>query len=286
MRVNDDFRSHEGAQRHVRAGLPWRGGGTTWGTSHPGHLMQGINKGRTSQRGGVMVDAMYNNSVSGAGRNYFEGSRGVGLGCSALLQTSCSFRGVQVGLESAGGMVGKNPFGTKGNHRGHPPRRLGGDRGAGISREEEVEVRLNGQGDEDPEERWFRQDNSRAETCTLTRLEGDLNLALLFEQGGGQRASQLWITRILMGRLSRERTTMGKAMEVFAKLQRRDIMRSMVKLHDLLDLVEPPWRGMAKASSSGQPWDEAMELDEAMENMDEEVTEAPNNPGEANLGLG
>lgn len=193
---------------------------------------------------------------------------------------------MQAGLDSAGGMAERNPFGTKGNQRGHSPHRLGGDRGAGISREEKVEERVNGQGDEDPEERWFRQDNSRAEICTLTHLEGDLNLALLFEHGGGQRASQLWITRILMGRLSGERTTMGKTMEVFAKLQRRDIMRSMVKLHDLVDLVEPPWRGMAKASSSGQPCDEAMELDEAMENLDEEATEAPNNPGEANLGLG
>ena len=70
----------------------------------------------------------------------------------------------------------------------------------------------------------------------------------------------------MLGRLSWERTTLGKAVEVFAKLQRRDIMCSMVKLYDLVDLVEPPWRGMAEASSSGQPQDEAMELDEAMEN--------------------
>ena len=79
---------------------------------------------------------------------------------------------------------------------------------------------------------------------------------------------------------------LGKVVEVFAKLQRRDIMRSMVKLHDLVDLAEPPWRSMAEASSSGQPRDEAMELDEAMENRDEEATEAPASPGEANLGLG
>jgi hypothetical protein len=63
-------------------------------------------------------------------------------------------------------------------------------------------------------------------------------------------------------------------------------MWSMVKLHDLVGLAEPPWRGMAEASSSGLPWDESMELDEAMGNHDEEATEASASPGEANLGLG
>ena len=43
---------------------------------------------------------------------------------------------------------------------------------------------------------------------------------------------------------------------------------------------------MAEASSSGRPWDESMELDEAMENRDEEAVETSANPGEANLGLG
>jgi hypothetical protein len=47
--------------------------------------------------------------------------------------------------------------------------------------------------------------------------------------------------RILLGRLSWERKTLGKAVEVFSKLQRQDIMHSMVKLHDLVDLAEPPW---------------------------------------------
>ena len=75
-------------------------------------------------------------------------------------------------------------------------------------------------------------------------------------------------------------------MEVFAKLQWRDIIRSMVKLHDLVDLAEPLWIDMAEASSSGLPRDESMELDEAMGNRDEEAAEAPANPGEANLGLG
>ena len=75
-------------------------------------------------------------------------------------------------------------------------------------------------------------------------------------------------------------------MEVFAKLQRGDIMHSMVKLHDLVDLVEPPWRNMAESSSSGRSKEEAMDLDVDMANQDEDTAEPPASPGEANLGLG
>ena len=50
-------------------------------------------------------------------------------------------------------MAGKNPFSREGNHNGHPPRRLGGDRGDGSSSVVEAEVRENGQGEEDPGER-------------------------------------------------------------------------------------------------------------------------------------
>lgn len=162
---------------------------------------------------------MCNKSVSGAGKSKFEGGGGAGSVRCAQLQTSCSFRGVRASLETAGGMARKNPFGREGNHSGHPPRWLKGDRGAGSSRMEEAEARVNGQGEEDPRERWFHQENSHAEIRTLTHLEDDLNSALSFEHGGGQRASQLWITHILLRRLSRERTTLGKAVEVFAKLQ-------------------------------------------------------------------
>ena len=56
----------------------------------------------------------------------------------------CSFRVVHDGLEIVGGMVGKNPFGREGNHSGHPPCRIGGDKGAGSSGGMEVEVKDNG----------------------------------------------------------------------------------------------------------------------------------------------
>ena len=79
---------------------------------------------------------------------------------------------------------------------------------------------------------------------------------------------------------------LGKAVKVFEKLQRRDIMCRMVKLHDLVDLTEPPWRSMVEASSSSRPWEEAMDLDEAMEKWDEEAMDPSASPGETNLGLG
>ena len=43
-------------------------------------------------------------------------------------------------------------------------------------------------------------------------------------------------------------------------------MRSMVKLHDLVDLAKPPWKSMADIDSGRQPCEEAMDLDEALEN--------------------
>lgn len=183
-------------------------------------------------------------------------------------------------------MAGKSPLSREGSREGHLSSRLGGDRGVGGFGSADAEERTNGQGEEDPGERWFLQENSRAEIRILTRLEDDLNSSLLFEHGGGQRANPLWIARILLGCLARERLALGRVVEVFAKLQRREIMRSMVKLHDLGDFVEPPWRGMMEASTSGLPRDESMELDEAIGNHDEDTAGTSTSPGEANLGLG
>ena len=88
------------------------------------------------------------------------------------------------------------------------------------------------------------------------------------------------------GTLAQERTTFGKAVEVFTKLQRRDIMRSMVKLHDLVDLAKPSWKRMVDCPSANRLHEEAMALDEALENQDKDVVEPSTSVGEANLGLG
>ena len=67
-----------------------------------------------------------------------------------------------------------------------------------------MEAKDNGQGDEDPGERWFCQENSQAEIRTLSCLEEDLNSTLLLEHGEAQCASELCLTYILLGYLSRE----------------------------------------------------------------------------------
>lgn len=63
-------------------------------------------------------------------------------------------------------------------------------------------------------------------------------------------------------------------------------MHSMVKLHDLVDLAEPPWRNLAEASTSGRSREEPMDLDVEVAEWDEDVAEPLASPGEANLGLG
>jgi hypothetical protein len=63
-------------------------------------------------------------------------------------------------------------------------------------------------------------------------------------------------------------------------------MRSMVKLHDLVDLAEPPWKNMPEASTSGWSREEAMDLDTEVENRDKDIAEPLASPGKANLGLG
>lgn len=104
-----------------------------------------------------MVDAVYINFASGRGRSCFKGGGGASPSSCALSQVLCRHRRALALFETAGVMVGKNPFVREGNHGGHPPlRRLGGDRGAGSSRTEEAKARSNGKEDEDPRERWFR----------------------------------------------------------------------------------------------------------------------------------
>ena len=63
-------------------------------------------------------------------------------------------------------------------------------------------------------------------------------------------------------------------------------MRKLVKLQDLVDLVEPPLGGFLAMTSSGQMKDEAMELDEEEEEHEEDMSGGQGSPGEANLGLG
>lgn len=104
---------------------------------------------------------------------------------------------------------------------------------------------------EDPGEIWFRQENSAKETRALMRLEREFNATLLFEHGGRQPTSSLWISRILLDRLFRERLALGWTVKAFAKHYRKEVMRSLVKIQDLEDLAEPPLGGLSALTSAG-----------------------------------
>ena len=78
------------------------------------------------------------------GSENLEGGGGDGPVHRVHLHIVCSFRGVHAGLETMGGMAGKNPFYREANHSGHPHRRLRGGREDGSSSVAEAEVRENG----------------------------------------------------------------------------------------------------------------------------------------------
>lgn len=114
---------------------------------------------------------------------------------------------------------------------------------------------------EDPVETWFRMENSTEEARALTHLEGELSCTLLFEHGGRQTTSSLWVVHILLGRLFWERLSLGRIVEAFAKHCQREAMCSLVKLQDLAELVEPPLGGTSTTISLGKTKEEVMELD-------------------------
>ena len=77
----------------------------------------------------------------------------------------------------------------------------------------------------------------------MANLEKTMQVALSFAGGGEELDNSLWIIRILLGRMIRERTEIGKAIKALAKFQRREVMRGLVKLGDLEDLADPPSLG-------------------------------------------
>lgn len=74
-----------------------------------------------------------------------------------------------------------------------------------------------GSGEANMAERCYNTKNSTAERQTLSRMERELDVAFRFEQGGGQGASPVWVMRILLGRLLKERMALGRAIKQYAK---------------------------------------------------------------------
>ena len=70
--------------------------------------------------------------------------------------------------------------------------------------------------------------------------------------GDEEPTNSIWIVRILLGRLIRERTFIGQAIKLFVKFQHREIMRGMVKLNDLEDMAEPPLHGSMRVLLENQ----------------------------------
>ena len=89
-------------------------------------------------------------------------------------------------------------------------------------------------------EQCFVAKNSAEECRIMTNLEKTIQVALSFTRRGEEPDSSPWIIRILLGRMIRERTEIGKAIKALAKFQKREVMHGLVKLGDLEDLADPP----------------------------------------------
>ena len=134
-------------------------------------------------------------------------------------------------------------------------------------------------------EHWFIMENSPVERRALSTLEKELEATLLFEHGGEYRANPHWVTRILLGKLFRERLSLGRAVKSFAKFQDREMMWGLVKLNALEEVVEPPLGGNQERSVSRLPRDEPMDMEAEDAVLEEVEDDAQFSPGESRLDL-
>lgn len=164
-------------------------------------------------------------------------------------------------------------------------RRLRSGNNLGGLEKAAVDDRQGGGEEVNPGERWFTMETSPAERRALFRLEKEMEATLMFEHGGSRRANQLWVTKILLGRLFRERLSLNRAVKSYAKFQRREIMRGLVKLNELEEVVEPPLGGHLEATVLRLPRDNPRDLDANDAALEEEGEEARFIPGESQLSL-
>ena len=107
--------------------------------------------------------------------------------------------------------------------------------------------RLIGGDEVNPGERWFNLETSPAEWHALFHLEWEMDATLMFEHRGNQRASQLWVTKIILGRLFRESLIFHWVVKSFAKFQCPKIMRGLVKLNELEEVSRATTRRHARS---------------------------------------
>lgn len=101
-------------------------------------------------------------------------------------------------------------------------------------------------------ENSFAAKNSVEERRTMANLEKTMQAALSFASGGEEPDNSPWIVHILLGRMIRERTAIGRAIKSLAKFQHREIMCGLVKLGDLEHLVDPLLLGSLATPPSPQ----------------------------------
>ena len=106
-------------------------------------------------------------------------------------------------------MAGRCPLFREGStERGNCSRCRSGHGPGGTGKEAE-EVYPISSGEVNLGECWFNMETMSAERHALFRLEREMDATLMFEHGGGKKASQLWVTRILLDKLFRERMALG-----------------------------------------------------------------------------
>ena len=73
---------------------------------------------------------------------------------------------------------------------------------------------------------------------------------------------------------------------MFSKHYHKEVMRSVVKIQDLVDLVEPYLGGLSASTSAGQRRNDEMELDAEEEESKPSAQDGQGSPIKANIGLG
>ena len=74
-------------------------------------------------------------------------------------------------------------------------------------------------------------------------------------------------------------------MKAFSKFYRKEVMRSLVKIQDLVDLADLPLGGLSTSTSTGQRWSNEMELDAEEEKSEPSAQGGQDSPSEANIVL-
>ena len=148
--------SHEGLHRCVPASRPWRGGDTTWCTSHSRHLSGGLMTAKWASREDLSPPHGKLKAPWVRITSYYEGGGKTSWCVNSQMKMECSTRGVHPGSSSVGGLALRDAAAPKGNTSVQALKRIGGDQGEGESNVVDAEERTSNQGEEDPGEHWFQ----------------------------------------------------------------------------------------------------------------------------------